>query len=108
MAAYKDRIAYTPPPVPQARLEAINAAMLVLTSIVFFARVGISLLQRKPYEVHDLFCYLAYISYVAMWILYFLENDPYYRIEGIQRGVTPPYPEMRKCYCPARDNHCLG
>ena len=108
MSANKENIAYIPPPVPQARLEGANAAMLVLTSVVFLTRVVIRISQRKPYELHDLFCHLAFVSYVVMWILYFLENDPYYRMERVQRGVIPPYPGIRKCCCPARGNDCLG
>lgn len=90
-----------PESMPRVQLEGTNTAMLVLTSVVFLTRVVIRIFKRKPYEVHDLFCHMAFVSYIVMWVMYFFENDPLYRVEGVQRSEIPPYPEICKCFCSA-------
>ncbi|KAF3006903.1 hypothetical protein E8E13_011153 [Curvularia kusanoi] len=80
--------------MPRLQLEGTNTAMLVMTSVIFLIRVVVRLFQRKPYELHDLFCHMAFVSYIVMWVMYYFENDPLYRAEAAQRGEMPPYPEI--------------
>lgn len=82
--------------MPRAQLDALNIAMMVLTTIVLLARVAVRITQRKPYEQHDLYCHLAFVCYIIMWVMYFEENDPLYRAEGVARGEIPLYPEICK------------
>jgi hypothetical protein len=84
--------------VPRAQLDGVNIAMLAVTSVVFITGTAIKFAQRKPCELHDIFRRLAFTCYVVMWAMCFLENDPLYRVESVQRGETPMYPEMGKCY----------
>lgn len=86
-----------PATMSRSQLEGTNTAMLALTSLFVVVRVAVRVTKRKPFELHDFFCYASYICYVAMWIMYFKENDPLYRAEGVQRGEIPPYPEIREC-----------
>ena len=88
--------------VPKSQLEGVNVAMLVVTSVVFITGTADKFAQRKPCEVHDILRRLAFISYAVMWAMLFLENDPLYRVESVQRGEIPLYPEMCKCYFPVR------
>ena len=81
-----------PATMARSQLEAINIGMLVLTCVVFVTRLVVRVFQRKPYELHDFFCHSAFVCYIAMWVMYFKENDPLYRTEGVQRGEIPPYP----------------
>lgn len=83
-----------PATMPRAQLESVNIAMLALTSVIFCTRIVVRAVQRKTYELHDLLCHSAFVCYIAMWIMYFFENDPLYRVEGVQRGETPPYPNI--------------
>lgn len=83
-----------PATMARSQLEAINIGMLVLTCVVFVTRLVVRVFQRKPYELHDFFCHSAFVCYIAMWVMYFKENDPLYRAEGVQRGEIPPYPEI--------------
>jgi hypothetical protein len=83
-----------PATMNRRRLEGTNTALLVLTSVVFVSRVVVRLARRKRFELHDLFCWLSYICYVCMWVMYRYENDPLYRAEGVQRGEIAPYPKI--------------
>ncbi|KAJ4985185.1 hypothetical protein SVAN01_09321 [Stagonosporopsis vannaccii] len=83
-----------PATMPRAQLEGVNTAMLVVTSIFFMTRLAVRAYQRKPYELHEFFCHAAFVCYVAMWVMYYKENDPLYRAEGVQRGEMAPYPEI--------------
>jgi hypothetical protein len=85
-----------PATMNRRRLEGTNTALLVLTSVFFVSRVVVRLARRKRFELHDLFCWLSYICYVCMWVMYRYENDPLYRAEGVQRGEIPPYPNISK------------
>lgn len=85
-----------PETMPRAQLEGVNIAMMALTCLVFLARLAVRIAQHKAYELHDLFCHFAFICYIVMWVMYFHENDPLYRAEGVQRGEIPPYPEICK------------
>lgn len=85
-----------PETMPRGHLEGINIAMLTLTAVIFIARIAIRITQRKPYELHDFFCHAAFVCYVAMWVMYWQENDPLWRAEGVQRGEIPVYPEICK------------
>lgn len=85
-----------PATMPRAQLEGMNIAMMALTLIFFIARVAVRASQRKPCELHDFFCHSAFACYLAMWVMYFKENDPLYRAEGVQRGEMAPYPEIRR------------
>lgn len=87
--------------LPRAQLNGVDIAMLGVTSVVFITGTVVKFAQRKPCELHDIFRRLAFTSYVVMWTMCFLENDPLYRVESVQRGETPMYPEMGKCYFPA-------
>jgi uncharacterized membrane protein len=87
--------------LPRAQLDGVNIAMLAVTSVVFITATVVKFAQRKPCELHDIFRRLAFTSYVVMWTMCSLENDPLYRVESVQRGETPIYPEMGKCYFPA-------
>ncbi|KAF2704598.1 hypothetical protein K504DRAFT_507071 [Pleomassaria siparia CBS 279.74] len=80
-------------PVTMSRssLERVNTAMLVLTSLFFVARVLVRVTKRKPFELHDILCYSSYICYVAMWVMYWKEIDPLYKLQAVQRGEAPPY-----------------
>ncbi|OSS54076.1 hypothetical protein B5807_00083 [Epicoccum nigrum] len=80
--------------LPRAQLDGVNIAMLAVTSVVFITATMVKFAQRKPCELHDIFRRLAFTSYVVMWTMCSLENDPLYRFESVQRGETPIYPEM--------------
>lgn len=41
--------------------------MLVLTTIFVLARAGVHVSKRKTIELTDIFIYLAYALYVALW-----------------------------------------
>ncbi|KAF2131846.1 hypothetical protein P153DRAFT_373712 [Dothidotthia symphoricarpi CBS 119687] len=82
-----------PATMSRGQLEGVNTVMLALTSLVFVARVLIRVTKRN-FEMHDFFCYLSYICYLAMWVMYLKENGPLYRAEGMQRGEIPPYPDI--------------
>ncbi|KAH6865672.1 hypothetical protein BKA58DRAFT_461582 [Alternaria rosae] len=86
----------TTPPATMSRreLEGISIAMLTLTSLVFVARIVTRVSKRRTFELQDFFCYLSYICYVAMLVMFFKENDPLYRAERVQRGEAPLYPEL--------------
>jgi hypothetical protein len=85
-----------PETMPRGQLEGVNIAMLIVTAVVFIARIAVRINQRKPYQLHDFLCHAAFVCYVAMWIMYWQENDPLWRAEGVQRGEIPVYPEIRK------------
>lgn len=72
--------------MPKNQLEGINIAMLALTTIIFIARIALRVAQRKPYESHDFLYHLASICYSAMWVTFLQENEPLWRVEGVQRG----------------------
>lgn len=85
-----------PATMARSHLDGVNIAMLALTSLLFVCRIVVRINQRKPYELHDFFCQSSFVCYIAMWVMYFRENDPLYRAEGVQRGEIAPYPEIRK------------
>ena len=97
-----------PPETMNRRLlEGTNIAMLVVTSVVFVARVAVRLVRRKHFELHDIFCNSSYVLYVCMWVMYHYENDPLYRAEGVQRGEIPPYPEISEFLKPSNSTTAL-
>lgn len=69
--------------VPRAQLDGVNIAMLAVISVVFTTATVVKFAQRKPCESHDIFRRLAFTSYVIMWAMCFLENDPLYRVESV-------------------------
>ncbi|KAF2114826.1 hypothetical protein BDV96DRAFT_494291 [Lophiotrema nucula] len=83
-----------PATMNRRRLEGVNTAMLVVTAVFFAARVVVRLVKRKPFELHDVFCYSSFLCYVGMCVMYYKENDPLYRVEGVQRGEIPPYSDI--------------
>ena len=85
-----------PDTMSRNHLESVNATMLALTSAVFLARVATRIYKQKKFELQDFFCCLSYICYIAMVVMYFYENEPLYRAEGVQRGEIKPYPDLRK------------
>ena len=72
-------------------LVGAQVAMLVLTSLVFVARMAVRVARRKTLELQDFFSVLAYICYIAMVVMNFMELDPLYRTEGVLRGEINPY-----------------
>ncbi|KAF2004706.1 hypothetical protein P154DRAFT_519182 [Amniculicola lignicola CBS 123094] len=83
-----------PDTMSRGHLEGVNTAMLVLTSLIFVARVVARFTHRMPFELHDFFCWFSYVCYVAMVVMFFKENSPLYRAEAVQRGEIPIYPEL--------------
>ncbi|KAF1829142.1 hypothetical protein BDW02DRAFT_574258 [Decorospora gaudefroyi] len=83
-----------PVAISRALVERVNVAMLVLTSLVFVSRIAVQITKRKAFDAQEFFCCLSYICFVAMVVMYFMELDPLYRLEDVQRGASPPYPEI--------------
>lgn len=54
-------------PITRDELTRTNVAMLVLTTIFVLARAGVHVSKRKTIELTDIFIYLAYALYVALW-----------------------------------------
>lgn len=94
---YRWEKGYISASMPKTQLECVNTGMMVLTSVVFLTRTVTRFVQRESYELQDFFCSLAFISYVVMWVMYWKENDPLYRIASVQKGEIPPYPDLCKC-----------
>ena len=68
--------------------------MLALTSLFVFTRTGIHISRYKPFEVQDSFIYLAYVSYLALWICYRIVINPMFRAYAVYNGEVPPYPTI--------------
>ena len=83
-----------PTPITQAELIQTNAAMLALTSLFIFARIGIHIARRKSLELHDVFIYSAYVLYLALWICYRIVIGPMFRAYAVYTGERPPYPAL--------------
>ena len=83
-----------PTPITQTELIQTNAAMLALTSLFIFARIGIHIARRKSLELHDLFIYSAYVLYLALWICYRIVIEPMFRAYAVYSGEIPPYPAL--------------
>lgn len=54
-------------PITRDELTMTNVAMLVLTTIFVLARAGVHVSKRKTIELTDIFIYLAYALYIALW-----------------------------------------
>ena len=83
-----------PTPITQTELIQTNAAMLALTSLFIFARIGIHIARRKSLELHDVFIYSAYVLYLALWICYRIVIGPMFRAYAVYTGERPPYPAL--------------
>ncbi|KAG9201969.1 hypothetical protein G6514_005164 [Epicoccum nigrum] len=83
-----------PTPITQTELIQTNAAMLALTSLFIFARIGIHIVRRKALELHDVFIYSAYVLYLALWICYRIVIGPMFRAYAVYTGERPPYPAL--------------
>lgn len=91
--------ATAPPAPPPARptrqqLATVNSVMLALTSLFVAARLVIRLTARRPFEKPDFFIYFAFALFVAMWGCLMQENVPLFKVESLQRGEIPFYPEV--------------
>jgi hypothetical protein len=56
------------------RLEGVNKTMLTLASLAYIARLLVRYRKRKPFKPHDFFCGAAFISVVAIYIMYIKET----------------------------------
>lgn len=83
-----------PTPITQTELIQTNAAMLALTSLFIFARIGIHIVRRKALELHDVLIYSAYVLYLALWICYRIVIGPMFRAYAVYTGERPPYPAL--------------
>lgn len=54
-------------PITRDELTRTNIAMLVLTTLFVLSRAGVQVSKRKTFELQDIFIYLAYALYVALW-----------------------------------------
>lgn len=81
-------------PVSRSELLHTNVAMLALTSLFVLTRIGIQISRRRALELHDVFIYLAFVLYLALWICYRIVIDPMFRAYAVYSGLSPPYPTM--------------
>jgi hypothetical protein len=56
-------------PITRAELTRTNAAMLALTSIFVLSRAALQISKRRRFELSDLFIYLSFVIYVALWLV---------------------------------------
>jgi hypothetical protein len=54
-------------PITRAELERTNGSMLALTSIFVLSRAAVQISKRRAFELPDLFIYLAFALYLALW-----------------------------------------
>lgn len=69
-------------------------AMLVITTIVFFARIGIRLWKKVVATSVDIWLSIAYVCFVAHLINYILATPPLYRQDLVAKGLMDVYPEF--------------
>ena len=86
----------TPPktPITQEELVRTSVAMLVLTSLFVLSRTTLQIAKSKPFEFPDLFIYLAFFIFVAMWSCYVIIIPPMFRIYDVLGGFAKPYATM--------------
>ena len=86
----------TPPktPITQEELVRTSVAMLVLTSLFVLSRTILQIAKSKPFEFPDLFIYLAFFIFVAMWSCYVIIIPPMFRIYDVLGGFAKPYATM--------------
>ena len=53
-------------------------------------------LQKVPYELEDIFMYLAWASFTTMTALYYSTIHEYFYLIGLSMGLEQPYPGFQK------------
>jgi hypothetical protein len=75
-------------------LFATMYTMLAITSVVFFARIGIRLWKKVSANSVDIWLSLAYIFFVVHLINYILATPPLYRQDLVAKGLMEVYPDF--------------
>lgn len=82
-------------------------AMLVITTIVFFARIGIRLWKKVTATSVDIWLSIAYVAFIAHLINYILATPPLYRQDLVAKGLMDVYPDFVKDSALARKWYVL-
>lgn len=75
-------------------LYATMYTMLAITSVVFFARIGIRLWKKVSANSVDAWLSIAYVCFVAHLVNYILATPPLYRQDQVAKGLMDIYPEF--------------
>ncbi|KAF2279162.1 uncharacterized protein EI97DRAFT_371273 [Westerdykella ornata] len=81
--------------ISKPALIATNIACLAITTVFVVGRVVTAFTRRsKNLQLTDLFVYLAFILYLAMWVCYLLLITPTFKIYAVFYRERRPYPTM--------------
>lgn len=82
-------------------------AMLVITSVVFFTRIGIRLWKKVAATSVDIWLSIAYVCFITHLINYILATPPLYRQDLVAKGLMEVYPEFEEDSALARKWYVL-